>query len=133
MIPKILHWLGLADCITLMISCFLPWGYYADIDTTFTGLYSYENRYGRPGKLLILLTTIIFVFMIVPKIWAKRANIFVCALCVGYAVKSFVLFKACYKAYCPDMKIGFYLMIISAFVMLAAVVFPDMKLEKKKS
>ncbi|MES2431502.1 MAG: hypothetical protein V4556_11220 [Bacteroidota bacterium] len=131
MMPKILHWLGLAACITLIISCFLPWAYYADINTTFTGLFSYDNRYGRPGKLLILLTTIIFVFMLLPKVWVKRANLFICALCVGYAIKSFILFKACYKAYCPDIKIGLYLMIISSVVMLAAAVLPDLKLEKK--
>ncbi|MGG9972655.1 hypothetical protein ACQ33O_12750 [Ferruginibacter sp. SUN002] len=132
MIPKILHWLGLVACITLIVSCFLPWAYYADIDKTFTGLFSFENRYGRPGKLLILLTSIIFVFMLLPKVWARRANLFLCALCVGYALKTYVLFTACYMAYCPEKKIGIYLMVVSVFLMLAAAVFPDLKLRENR-
>jgi hypothetical protein len=131
MIPKILHWLGIAACITLIISCFLPWAYYADIDKTFTGLYSLQ--YGRPGKLLIALAVIALAFMFLPKVWAKRANLFVCALAVGYAVKSYVLFTACYMAYCPEKKIGIWLMMVSVFGMLIAAVFPDLKLEKDRN
>ena len=128
MIPKILHWLGLAACITLILSSFLPWCYYADLNQTFTGFYSYQNSYGKPGLLLTILSVLIFVFMLIPKIWSRRANLFLCALCVGYAIKSYVLFTACYRASCPDKKVGLYLMLISIFFMLLAAILPDLKL-----
>lgn len=133
MIPKTLHWIGLAACVALVVACFLPWAFYADLNETFTGMYSHENNYGRPGKLLILLTGIIFLFMLLPKIWAKRANLFLCALCVGYAIKSYVLFTSCYNAYCPEKKIGVYMMIISSLLMLVASIFPRLKLEPKNN
>ncbi len=49
MVLKVLHGLGLAACIALVVSCFLPWGHYADINQDFTGFYSYQNQYGKPG------------------------------------------------------------------------------------
>lgn len=54
MFVKYLHWIGLAACICLIVSCFLPWVYYGDIEQTFTGFYSYKNEYGKPGKFLTI-------------------------------------------------------------------------------
>lgn len=134
MIPKILHWLGLAACITLIISCFLPWAYYPDIHQTFTGFYSYQNYYGRPGKPLCFLAAIILVFILLPKVWAKRANLFLCALFTGYAIYIYTKFTAQLPSgVYPVKKIGIYLMIISVITMLIAAVFPDLKLEKDKN
>lgn len=131
MLPKIFNKIGLIACITLVISCFLPWAYYADLDKTFTGFYSEQNCYGKPGYFLIMLTVLIFIFMLLPKIWAKRANLFISALAVGYAIKTYILFTSCYNAYCPEKKIGIYLMFISTITILVASAFPDLQLEKK--
>ena len=57
---KILHWLGIVACIVLIISCLMPWGFYADIQEHFTGFYSFKNQYGKPGKLLSLIAVISF-------------------------------------------------------------------------
>ena len=131
MAPKIFHRLGLLACVLLIISCYLPWGYFADINQTFTGFYSYQNNYGKPGKLLFATAIIVFVLMLLPKIWAKRTNLFVCALGVGYAIKSYILFSTCYNAYCPQLQPGIYLMLFSIIVMMLAAVFPDLKLQDK--
>jgi hypothetical protein len=134
MAPKILHWIGLAACVLLIIACFLPWAYYNDAsivneaDRTFTGFYSYGNNYGKPGKFLVLIALIAFCFMLLPKIWAKRTNLFVCALGVGYAIKSYILFTSCYNAYCPEKKAGIFLVLACTIVMLIAAAFPDLKL-----
>lgn len=132
MAPKILHYAGLTACIALITSCFFPWAYFADIGQYFTGLYSYQNQYGRPGKFLILIAVVVFIFMLLPKIWAKRTNLFICAVGVGYAIKSYILFTSCYKAYCPQPKPAIFIMLVSIIVMLVAAVFPNLKLEEKK-
>jgi hypothetical protein len=131
MVAKYLYWIGLAACITLIASCFLPWAYFDDIHQTFTGFYSYHNQYGRPGKFLTVIGFLVFVGMLLPKIWAKRANLFVAALGVGYAIKTYILYVSCYNAYCPERKLGIYLMIVSTIVMMIATAFPDMKLTGK--
>lgn len=134
----ILHRIGLLACILLVASCFLPWMYYADphiateAQRTFTGFSTYQNQYGKPGKLLSLIAVIIFVFMLLPKIWAKRANLFIAALGIGYAVKTYVLFTSCYNAYCPEKKVGIFIMMISMIILLVAAVFPDLELEQEE-
>ena len=125
---KIIHWLGILACITLLISCFLPWAYYNDIHESFTGFYSYGNNYGKPGKFLVIVGGVALLFMLLPRIWAKRVNLFLCALTVGYTIKTYVLFGSCYNNYCPEKLPGIYLMLFSSIVMLAASVFPEIKM-----
>ncbi len=110
----------------------MPWAYYADINQNFTGFYSYQNEYGRPGRFLAFAAVAAFIFMYLPKVWAKRTNLFVCALVVGYAIKTFILFTSCYNAYCPEKKAGIYLMLASSIIMLLAAVFPDLSIKHKK-
>jgi len=132
MLVKYLHWLGLAACITLIISCFLPWGYYADLNQHFTGFYSYNNQYGKPGKFLTIFAVLMFIFMLLPKVWAKRTNLFLGAFTLAYAFKTFILFASCYNNYCPQKQPPLYLMVACTVVMLIASVFPYLKLADKK-
>jgi hypothetical protein len=98
----------------------------------FTGFYTYGNHYGKPAKFLVPMGLLIMVFMLLPKVWAKRANLFLAALALAYAVKNYILFGSCYNNYCPQRQFGIYLMLASAIVMLIAAVFPNMKFKKEK-
>lgn len=132
MSSKIIYYLGLVACITLIISCFLPWATYNDnvIHETFTGFYSHDNYYGKPGKFLTLMSAIAFVFMLLPMVWAKRANLFIGAFTLGYAIYAYLLYVRCYHGNCPQREPGVYLMITSASILLVACIFPDYRLKK---
>ena len=138
MFVKYLHWFGIAACITLIVSCFLPWAYYADphmvteAERTFTGFYSFDNYYGKPGKFLTFFAVLVLVFTLLPKVWAKRANLFICALTVAYGFKTYVLFGSCYNNYCPEKLFSLYLMVACTLIMLVASGFPYLKLNDKK-
>lgn len=132
MFVRYLHWIGIAACVTLIVSCFLPWVYYADIKQTFNGFYSYDNHYGKPGIFLSLFAALILVFMLLPKVWAKRTNLFIAALTVAYGIKTFILFSSCYNNYCPQKLFSLYLMVACTVVMLVASGFPNLKLTNKK-
>ena len=132
MFVKYLHWLGIAACLTLIVSCFLPWTYHADLNQSFTGFYSYDNHYGKPGKFLVFFGTIVLVLMILPKVWAKRTNLFICAFTTAYAIKTFILFGSCYNNYCPQKLFSLYLMVACTVVMLIAAGFPDAKITDRK-
>jgi hypothetical protein len=138
MSAKILSWMGIAACITLIISCFLPWAYFADnhianeAEKTFTGFFSYQHKYGKPGKFLVFFTACILVFTFLQKVWAKRTNLFLGGILLAYAVKSYILYTSCYMAYCPEKKLGVYMMLFSAVVIFIAAVFPNMKLSAKE-
>lgn len=130
MFIKILHWIGIAAGILLIVSCFMPWAYYADINEHFTGFYSFKNEYGKPGKFLAALGLLSVILLLLPKLWAKRVNLFLTALGVGYAIKTYILFTSCYNTYCPKKETGIYLVVFLSIVLLIAAVFPKIGLNR---
>ena len=132
-LPRYLHFVGLLAAVALIVSCFLPWTYHADIDQSFTGFYSYKNHYGKPGKFVVLSGTLCLLGLLIPRVWAKRIILFVAALNVGYAIKTYILFTSCYNNYCPEKQIWVFVMLISSVLLLVASIFPDLSLTKKKS
>jgi hypothetical protein len=130
--------MGITACIVLAISCFMPWAYYADSNIpnetgrTFTGFFSYQYKYGKPGKFLVFFAAVILLFMILPKVWAKRINLFLSAFTLAYAIKTYILFTSCYNAYCPEKRAGIFIMLASTVIILAASIFPNMNIAAGK-
>ncbi|HEV3250761.1 MAG TPA: hypothetical protein VGZ71_07400 [Puia sp.] len=128
---KYINWIGIAAAIVLIIACFLPWTYYPDLDKTFTGFFTEKNVYGKPGKVLLVLAgTAIFLFS-VPRQWAKRINIFFGAMTVAYTIKTYILFTACYRGFCPEKKVGIFLLLITSLVLLIASLLPEIRLREE--
>jgi hypothetical protein len=119
--------------IVLVAACFQPWAFYPDLNKEFNGFFSENNNYGRPGRVFMVLAFVAIVFYLIPKVWAKRGNLIVVAITVAYAIKSFITFSGCYGGICPEKKIGIWIMLFSAIVMLVmALLVPDIKREAKK-
>ncbi len=121
--------IGIIAAITLIIACFIPWTYYPDIHKNFTGFFSEGNNYGKPGKVILFFSIISIAFFIIPKVWAKRANIFVAGIIIAYCIKCFILFTSCYSGICPEKKAGIFLILICSILILATAVSPDLKLK----
>lgn len=133
MYSKIIYWAGITACVVLIVSCFIPWTYHADVNKAFTGFFSEQNQYGKPGKFLIAAALISLLLIVIPKLWAKRVNLFLTAFTVAYAIKNYILYTSCYNAYCPQKKAGIFIMLFSTFVILLAAVLPNTKaMENKK-
>ena len=129
---KYSQWIGILAAITLVIACFIPWAYYPDVQKDFTGFFSENNQYGRPGKFFTAFAIIAVIFFLLPKIWAKRWNLLINAIIVAFAIRCYLVFSGCYNGICPEKKAGLWLMVGSAFVMLLMAVFPDTKLPQQK-
>jgi hypothetical protein len=123
--------IGIAAALLLIAACFMPWAYYPDLQKEFTGFFSEQNAYGRPGKLLVALSILAIVFFLIPRIWAKRSNIFLGAVILAFSIKSYILFTACYKGTCPDKKLGIFLVVIAPVIMIAAAILPNMSVKDK--
>jgi hypothetical protein len=136
--PKILYWLGRICCVLLIIACFMPWAYYSDssianeTQRTFTGFYSYQNYYGKPGKFLTFFAACSLLLKILPRVWAKRVDLFLCAIAMAYGLKSFFEYKGVYGSVVPQLHAGLFLMLGSLLVMMAAAIFPDLKIVQAK-
>ena len=123
--------IGISACILLIVSCFLPWTYYDDLHKSFTGFYTEQNIYGKPGKVFIFFAVSSAVLIALNKIWAKRTLIFIAALNIGYLIKTYVLFTTCYSTVCPEKLVGLYLLMFSSIALAIVSVLPNLKLEEK--
>jgi hypothetical protein len=129
---KYAPYIGVLAAMLLIISCFFPWAYYPDIQQTFTGFYSHENTYGRPGKAFIFLALLVTIFLLIPQLWAKRAGLVTGIVNLAYAIKTFILFTSCYNGICPEKKAGIFVVIFSAIIILMASLFTGVKIPEEK-
>jgi hypothetical protein len=125
-------WVGLAALLLLILSCFMPWAWYGDLGKSFTGFYSERNMYGRPGKLLIILGSVSAICAFLPRIWPKRLALFTSALNTAYAIKTFIIFSACYAGTCPEKRAGIWLMLLSTLLLMVLSMFPEGQLPAEK-
>ncbi len=128
---KYSQWIGIAAAIILVIAGFLPWTYHPDLDKNFTGFFTENNVYGKPGNVFVVVSIIAIVFFAIQRIWAKRWNMFICAIILSYAIKSFIMYSGCYRGICPDKLAGLWIMLASAVLMMVMALFPDIKLKEE--
>jgi hypothetical protein len=125
---KYSKWIGLSGSILLITACTMPWVYILSKSITVTGLHAAGTNYGKPGLMNIVMCGLAIVFFLLPKVWAKRGNLFVCAFNAAWAVRNYILVSACYMGECPVKQTGLFLLLIAAVIMLLAALFPNMEL-----
>ncbi len=125
--------LGILSAIVWICSGFLHWAWYPDLQKYFTGFFSENNIYGKPGKVFFFFAIPAIVLFLTPRIWAKRINIFLCAIALAYSIKSFILFSNCYRGICPVKQAGLWIMLTSAILMMAFSLFPNNTLKPKEN
>lgn len=126
---KYSRWIGIISFLLLVAACFIPWTFYADLNKNFTGFYSEKNIYGSPGKFLLTTGAISILFTLLPAVWMKRVAIFTSAVNVAYGIVVYLRFSSCYQGYCPEIKMGLILMMISVVLILTACLFPSGKIK----
>ncbi len=115
---KYAAYIGIAAALLLIVCCFFPLAYYPDLNENFTGFYSKQNQYGKPGITFIFLSVVAIVLFLIPKLIAKRANQFVCVLIFTYALKTFILFSSSYFSIRPQIKGGLIGMLVFSVIIL---------------
>jgi len=128
---RYMKWIGLLAAALLVFSCFLPWVVIGSKGIVISGVDATGTNYGKPGYFNLLMAAFFLFFHFVPKVWAKRANLAVVALNIGWTIRNFYLLTACHGGECPEKKTGLFLLIFSAVLMLAAALFPDLKMKAK--
>jgi len=126
------QWIGIAGALLMTGACFLPWAYYPDLQKEFTGFFSEQNIYGRPGKVFAFFAVIDIALFLIPRVWAKRANILVAAMAFAFGVKSYILYTACYRGICPERRAGIFLVVSGAVIVLIASLLPDLPVKEKE-
>lgn len=130
---KSFHYAGLAAALLIIGAGFLPWLYIAPIQQTYTGMDTGQSNFGKPAVLSIFFAVFFLAFTLIPRGWAKRVNLFVGAAVVAWNLRNYLILSHCELGYCPDKKIGLYLSLLLAIVMLVAACVPYLPGEKNHS
>ena len=108
--------LGCIAVILLAAVCYLPWSYIAEKNILITGMSAPGTIYGKPGLMHFVLGVFLLFFFIIPKIWAKRINVFIAAINLAWSVRNYILLSTCYMGECPQRKAGLFLHFYSAYL-----------------
>lgn len=127
-----MKWLGIASVFLLIISCFIPWVVIESKNITVSGMDAAGTNFGKPGYFHLAMSLFFLLFTFIQKIWAKRSNLLVTALNLGWAIRNYFIISACEMGDCPLKKTGIYTIILASLLMLVSSMFPDMKLPQKK-
>jgi hypothetical protein len=130
---KIIQIIAVFACILLVVLCFTPWVHYNSIDTTFTGYHVTKFNtgvyYGRAGIIITILTSISLACTLLPFIFFKRMNMFVCALLFAYTIRTYVLFTGSLFDGEVVKYLSIYLIMVVSFIILVCSVFPNLNEE----
>jgi hypothetical protein len=124
-----MKWIGLMAAILLIISCFTSWVVIESRNLVISGVDATGTNFGKPGYFHFILTGLFLIFLLTPKIWAKRSNLLIGAVNIAWAIRNFIIITACHMGECPEKKSGIYLAVFASAMMLLSSFFPDIKLK----
>jgi hypothetical protein len=118
---------GIVAALLLIVFCFFPWAFYPDLQENFTGFYSSQNHYGKPGKAIVFFAVFSIVLFMIPKVWAKWVNQAVGVILFAYTIKTYILFSSCYNTICPQIKFALPGILAAAFIVLVCSLLSKVK------
>lgn len=129
---RYMKWIGLAAAVLLVVSCFTPWVFIESRNITVSGIDATGTNFGKPGYFNLLMGFFFLLFHFIPKVWAKRSNLLITALNLGWAIRNYFIISMCRGGECPEKEAGIYLMLLASLIMIVTALFPDIKLKEEK-
>jgi hypothetical protein len=124
-----IKWIGFMAAVLLAASCFTPWVIIESKNITVSGVDATGTNFGKPGYFHFIMTALFIICLMIPRVWAKRSNLLICAFNIAWAVRNFIIISACRMGECPEKKSGLYVTLFASVVMLLCSFFPDIKLK----
>ena len=126
-----MKWFSLLAAIILIFSCYQPWVIIGSRQLVINGVDATGTTFGKPGYFNLLLTILYLVFTLIPRLWAKRINIFVATINLAWVLRNYLLLSRCEAGECPQRQTFFYIFIIAGVCMfIGALLTPaDKKLD----
>lgn len=124
--------IGIAAGVLLIAACFLPWSFIESRQLTVSGLEAAGTNFGKPGLFNIVVGAVCMLLFALPRIWAKRTNVFLNAINLAWAIRNYIIVSSCMMGECPVKKFGLYVLLVAAIIMQAMALFPRMDVQKKK-
>ena len=126
-----MKWIGTMAAVLLVVAGFYPWVIIESKNIIVTGMDAISIRLGIPAFFHFIFSFFFLFFTFTPRVWAKRVNLLVVALNLGWAIRNYFIITACRGGECPEKQWAIYMIIPVSVLMLLSALFPDMKVKEK--
>jgi len=124
--------IGVVAALLLIICCYLPWSYIYSQQVTVTGVNAAVLTFGRPALTNIFVSSLMILFFLVPKIWAKRVNVFLGAINLAWSIRNYIVVSTCVFGECPEKKPALYALVLLAVATQLMSFFPQIPIKEKE-
>lgn len=126
---RFIKWSSVLSAVVLVVACFMDWIIVESRNIVVSGLDAGSTGLGKPGLVHLIFSGLFLLLMFIPKVWAKRWNLAVVAINLGWALRNYFLITVCRGGECPTKLPGMYLVMLCSVLMLAGALFTDLKIE----
>jgi len=123
--------IGFIAVLLTILVCFMPWVVIESKDITITGFKAEGTKFGRPGMFLVYMGAIAAALFLIPKIWAKRINVFLTAMFFAWAVRNYIILTTCDGGECPKKHVGLFLLLAFSATTMIMSFLPKIALPKQ--
>jgi hypothetical protein len=123
--------IGIIACLIVLICSYLPWSIVVSEHITISGFDTRGTRFGRPGLFLDFFTVLSLLLFAIPKIWAKRTNIFIWAIVFTWSIRNYILVSTCLMGECPVKQPALYVLVGASLVVMIMTLLPTINTSKK--
>ena len=126
-----LKWFGALAAVLLVAVGFYPWVIIESKNIIVSGMDAVKIHLGKPAFFHFIFSIFFLLFTFTPRVWAKRLNLLVVALNLGWAIRNYFIITACQAGECPEKQSAVYFIIPLSVLLLIAALFPDMKMKER--
>ena len=124
---------GIIASFLIIALCFMPWCTVESLHISISGVKGYVNDNLNFGRQIIphtFFAILLIIFFSINTTWAKRTNIFVAFLHLGWAFKNYILFTLCRTGICPSIQPALYCLPALAILIQVMTLLPKLKVEQ---
>jgi hypothetical protein len=122
--------IGFLAALAILGICFLPWVTIPTKELVVTGMNAKGTDFGTPGKVNIFFSVIMAICFLLPKILAKRTNVFLGALNFSWAIRNYILLTTCMMGICPERHWALLALVFISAISLLMTFFPKIDVNK---
>ena len=119
--------IGILLVLAFGVVAYLPWTYVPALHVTIRGMDSGGTLFGKPALFNFFCCAPALAFFAIPRLWAKRANIFAASMNLAWALKNMVILGICRQGECPESRPWLYVMFALSLGILVMAFTPRIK------
>jgi hypothetical protein len=122
---------GIVTAIIVIVLCHFPWSIVVERNIVISGMNTKGTDFGRPGLLNIILSIASILLFSLPKVWAKRTNLFIGTIAFAWSIRNYILVTTCYLGECPQKQPALFALVFFSFMTMLMTFFPKLELKEE--